>query len=581
MIRFEHVTRHYGDADAPALSDISVEFGRGDFVFLIGASGSGKSTLLRMILREGLPQQGKVTVAGQNLSLMLPKRVPEYRRSIGMVFQDFRLLPDKTVYENVAFAMQVIGAPRQAIRKRVMKVLSRVKLDHLAKRYPHEISGGEQQRAAIARAIVNSPAILLADEPTGNLDPRASAEVMKILRWINSSGTTVIMATHDRAIVDRMRRRVVQLHNGRLVRDEPGGLYDPPEGSQAWEILSAEEAKTGLRASDPMPVRTELNPVVPAMVSARELDEAGESETEPQMEEQGHQGQAGEPEKAGGHAEPSRAAAAASSGAGAAAAGLDERQRLKVNTYRVTWPEDEDTSETEQSASAVDAADIPSFEDEPDTDALTSLPPQATEENQAPEAQEPEIPAPQTPAGEAPEPKAPTPKAQAPKAQAPVPRAPESQPHGSSAREAQTSQSPAGETQARPRPQQPTSSSRLSWLSQAAEDSAAPQRAGHPDSAHQSPGQRRGPGEGRDRSQERATSPVPAADRPEASAQKPQAAPAEPTETQAEPPRPVPRLVPRPRASAAEATYTDSQRTAEQLSSSKGGLFRRKRRRRT
>lgn len=253
MIRFDHVTRRYQQDGRAALDDVSVEFERGDFVFLIGASGSGKSTLLRMILREGLPQKGKITVAGQNLGLMLEKRVPDYRRSIGMVFQDFRLLPDQTVFENVAFAMRVIGAPRSSIRRRVTKVLERVNLEHLAKRYPHEISGGEQQRAAIARAIVNEPAILLADEPTGNLDPRAAEEVMKVLRWISTSGTTVIMATHDRPIVDSMRRRVVQLHRGALVRDQQRGTYDPPVGSEAWELLRAEEADVGLRASDPTP----------------------------------------------------------------------------------------------------------------------------------------------------------------------------------------------------------------------------------------------------------------------------------------------------------------------------------------
>ncbi|HIX00411.1 MAG TPA: cell division ATP-binding protein FtsE [Candidatus Nesterenkonia stercoripullorum] len=241
MIRFENVTRRYDSGGRPALDGVTVEFLREDFVYLIGASGSGKSTLLRMILREGLPQQGKITVAGQNLGLMLERRVPAFRRSIGMVFQDFRLLPEKTVFENVAFAMRVIGARRSQVRQRVNAVLERVDLAHLAKRYPHEISGGEQQRAAIARAIVNEPAILLADEPTGNLDPRASADVMKILRWINANGTTVVMATHDRSIVDAMRRRVVQLHDGSLIRDERGGSYDAPVGSEAWTILQEDE----------------------------------------------------------------------------------------------------------------------------------------------------------------------------------------------------------------------------------------------------------------------------------------------------------------------------------------------------
>lgn len=337
MIRFEHVTRHYGNVDSPALSDISIELNRGDFVFLIGASGSGKSSLLRMVLRESLPQQGKVSVAGQNLSLMLERRVPEYRRSIGMVFQDFRLLPDKTIFDNVAFAMRVIGASRSTIRKQVMKILSRVKLDHLAKRYPHEVSGGEQQRAAIARAIVNSPAIILADEPTGNLDPRASEEVMKILRWINASGTTVIMATHDRPIVDRMSRRVVQLHQGRLVRDEPNGLYDPPEGSEAWEILSAEEAATGLRASDPMPQRTQLQPVV-AAADAAPKDPAPK---DPASKDP------------------------ASKDPDSKDAELRDSSAKQVNHYQVTWPQEDDAGTTESDAqptAAVDAADLPQFD---------------------------------------------------------------------------------------------------------------------------------------------------------------------------------------------------------------------------
>ncbi|TLP94051.1 cell division ATP-binding protein FtsE [Nesterenkonia salmonea] len=323
MIRFEHVTRTYRSGGKPALDDVSVEFNRGDFVFLIGASGSGKSTLLRMILREGLPQQGKVTVAGQNLVLMLERRVPHYRRSIGMVFQDFRLLPDKTIYENVAFAMRVIAAPRGHIKKQVMKTLERVHLDHLARRYPHEISGGEQQRAAIARAIVNQPAIVLADEPTGNLDPRASEEVMKILRWINASGTTVVMATHDRAIVDQTRRRVVQLHKGQLVRDEEHGSYDPPEGSPAWELLSAELEESGLQASDPMPLLTQTVPTVA-------------------------QNQTDEPE-------------------------VEEDPGFRVREYQVTFPEDDpqhDDAEPEESRAEVDAAAVPEFDDDEPTDTL-------------------------------------------------------------------------------------------------------------------------------------------------------------------------------------------------------------------
>lgn len=333
MIRFENVTRTYRSGGKPALEDVSVEFNRGDFVFLIGASGSGKSTLLRMILREGLPQKGKVTVAGQNLVLMLERRVPHYRRSVGMVFQDFRLLPDKTVYENVAFAMRVIAAPRAQIKKQVMKTLERVKLDHLARRYPHEISGGEQQRAAIARAIVNQPAIVLADEPTGNLDPRASEEVMKILRWINASGTTVVMATHDRAIVDQSHRRVVQLHKGQLVRDDHHGTYDPPEGSHAWELLSAEMEESGLQASDPMPMLTQSVPTVPPTES-------------PQAEDRGPEGQ--EPEK-------------------------EDDPGFRVREYQVTFPEDDpqhDDDESETSRAEVDAAAVPEFDDDDSTESL-------------------------------------------------------------------------------------------------------------------------------------------------------------------------------------------------------------------
>ncbi|WP_261623518.1 cell division ATP-binding protein FtsE [Nesterenkonia marinintestina] len=321
MIRFEHVTRRYERDGRPALDDVSIEFDRGDFVFLIGASGSGKSTLLRMILREGLPQRGRLTVAGQNLGLMLERRVPGYRRTIGMVFQDFRLLPDKTVYDNVAFAMSVIGARRADTRARVTEVLEKVGLDHLGRRYPHEISGGEQQRAAIARAIVNEPAVLLADEPTGNLDPRASAEVMKILRWINASGTTVIMATHDRPIVDQMRRRVVQLHHGVLVRDDAQGTYDPPRGSEASKLLDEQEAGPGLRAIDPRPAGAEDYTDLPD----RERGDPGEEE-------------------------PSEESAA-------------DRGAEAAQAYRVTWPEERrpgaaDPDEATPAPAGVDGAEL-------------------------------------------------------------------------------------------------------------------------------------------------------------------------------------------------------------------------------
>ncbi|WP_010525873.1 cell division ATP-binding protein FtsE, partial [Nesterenkonia sp. F] len=281
MIRFEHVTRRYEPAGRPALDDVSVEFLRGEFVFLIGASGSGKSTLLRMIVREGLPQQGKITVAGQNLGLMLEHRVPAYRRSVGMVFQDFRLLPDKTVYDNVAFAMRVTGAPRARIRQRVPEVLEKVGLSELSRRLPHEISGGEQQRAAIARAMVNEPAVLLADEPTGNLDPHASDEVVRVLRRIHTAGTTVIMATHDRAIVDRAGRRVVQLHEGRLIRDEQRGTYDPRPGTEAWQLLRDVETTGTLRPIDPRASAPETSSAAEADAADATGSDGGASASSP------------------------------------------------------------------------------------------------------------------------------------------------------------------------------------------------------------------------------------------------------------------------------------------------------------
>ncbi len=225
MIRFEHVSKMYEGQSKAALSNVNVEIEKGEFVFLVGTSGSGKSTFLRLVLREARPTRGHVMVAGKDLNRLASWRVPQMRRQIGTVFQDFRLLPNKTVKENVAFALQVIGKPRNHIRKTVPEVLELVGLAGKEDRLPDELSGGEQQRVAIARAFVNRPMILIADEPTGNLDPATSIGIMKLLDRINRTGTTVVMATHDASIVDQMRKRVIELENGLVVRDETRGVY--------------------------------------------------------------------------------------------------------------------------------------------------------------------------------------------------------------------------------------------------------------------------------------------------------------------------------------------------------------------
>lgn len=225
MIRLEHVSKVYKTSTRPALEDVSVEMEKGEFVFLIGASGSGKSTFLRLLLREEVPTKGRVYVANFDVVRMSRRRVPRLRQSIGCVFQDFRLLHNKTVAENVAFALEVIGKPRNTIRKVVPEVLELVGLEGKSARMPHELSGGEQQRVAIARAFVNRPLMLLADEPTGNLDPDTSQDIMLLLERINRTGTTVLMATHDHSIVDSMRRRVVELSLGQVVRDDSRGVY--------------------------------------------------------------------------------------------------------------------------------------------------------------------------------------------------------------------------------------------------------------------------------------------------------------------------------------------------------------------
>ncbi|MGN7947697.1 cell division ATP-binding protein FtsE [Microbacterium sp. 22215] len=225
MIRFENVTKRYRGTSRPALSGVDFEVQRGEFVFLVGASGSGKSSCLRLILREDVPTTGRVAVLGRDLRSLANRKVPYFRRHIGSVFQDFRLLPSKTVYQNVAFTLQVTGSSRGFIQQAVPEALALVGLDGKQKRMPHELSGGEQQRVAIARALVNRPQVLLADEPTGNLDPATSVDIMQLLARINAGGTTVLMATHEAAFVDQMQRRVIELRDGEMVRDEVHGGY--------------------------------------------------------------------------------------------------------------------------------------------------------------------------------------------------------------------------------------------------------------------------------------------------------------------------------------------------------------------
>ncbi|MDE0573583.1 cell division ATP-binding protein FtsE [Demequina sp. B12] len=225
MIRFDNVSKVYTRGARPALDAVDVEIERGDFVFLVGSSGSGKSTFLKLILREERATSGDVWVAGRQLNRLSNWRVPQLRREIGAVFQDFRLLPNKTVYQNVAFALEVIGKSKRDVKATVPEMLELVGLAGKERRLPHELSGGEQQRVAIARAFVNHPPILLCDEPTGNLDPGTSVGIMRLLDRINRTGTTVLMATHDDEIVDQMRKRVIELKGGHLVRDQDRGVY--------------------------------------------------------------------------------------------------------------------------------------------------------------------------------------------------------------------------------------------------------------------------------------------------------------------------------------------------------------------
>lgn len=228
MIQFRNVTKVYPNGLC-ALSNVNFTIANGEFVFIVGASGAGKTTLIKLLLKEIEPTSGSIIVDDVDLSSLKRKEIPYYRRKLGVVFQDFRLLPDRTAYENVAFAMEIVGASPKEIRRRVPAVLSMVGLGSKAYAYPHQLSGGEQQRVALARALVNNPSILIADEPTGNLDPVTAMEIMKIINLINRRGTTVIMATHAKSIVNAMRKRVLQFRKGVLIKDEQeGGYFDEP-----------------------------------------------------------------------------------------------------------------------------------------------------------------------------------------------------------------------------------------------------------------------------------------------------------------------------------------------------------------
>lgn len=236
MIIFENVSKYYGGN--VGIEDVSISIAKGDFVFLVGPSGAGKSTFIKLILREIEADKGSIRVNGLNVTCISNRQIPKLRRSIGIVFQDFRLLPKKTVEENVAFAMEIIHTSQRTIRRSVPQVLNLVGISSKAKKYPHELSAGEQQRVAIARAVINNPTVLIADEPTGNLDPETAWEIMQLLEQINRRGTTIVMVTHAKDIVDKMGKRVIAIENGRLVRDDRGGSYgiydETPSGNNIF-----------------------------------------------------------------------------------------------------------------------------------------------------------------------------------------------------------------------------------------------------------------------------------------------------------------------------------------------------------
>jgi cell division transport system ATP-binding protein len=244
VAEFDEVTKIY-DGGSVGLEQASMTIGRGEFVFLVGPTGCGKSTCIRLLQKELEPSEGEVRIAGRSLGEMPRSRVPHLRRNIGVVFQDYKLLPNRTVYDNVAYSLQVIGEPRQAIRRKVPDILRLVGLSTKLHNLPDELSGGEQQRVSIARAFVNHPPLLLADEPTGNLDPETSIGIMQLIYRINRTGTTVIVATHDKEMVDKMRRRVIELREGRIVRDQHSGLYRPDESTTEFAVRLRGEMGVG------------------------------------------------------------------------------------------------------------------------------------------------------------------------------------------------------------------------------------------------------------------------------------------------------------------------------------------------
>ena len=235
VVQFEDVSKVY-DGGHVGLERVSMRIGRGEFVFLVGPTGCGKSTCIRLLMKELEPTSGAVSVAGRDLANVTPKRLPYLRRNIGVIFQDYKLLPNRTVYANVAYALEVIGESRESIRRKVPDILRLVGLSTKLHNYPDELSGGEQQRVSIARAFVNHPPLLLADEPTGNLDPETSIGIMQLIYRINRTGTTVVVATHDREMVDKMRRRVIELNQGRLIRDQAGGMYQDDESTSEFAV---------------------------------------------------------------------------------------------------------------------------------------------------------------------------------------------------------------------------------------------------------------------------------------------------------------------------------------------------------
>ncbi len=244
VVELRQVTKVY-DGGSVGLERASVRIGRGEFVFLVGPTGCGKSTCIRLMLKELEASQGEVLIAGRSLSDMPRNRVPHLRRNMGVVFQDYKLLPNRTVYDNVAYSLQVIGESRQEIRRKVPDILRLVGLSTKLHTYPTELSGGEQQRVSIARAFVNHPPLLLADEPTGNLDPETSIGIMQLIYRINRTGTTVVVATHDKEMVDKMRRRVIELREGRIIRDQQSGLYRPDESTTEFAIRLRGELGVG------------------------------------------------------------------------------------------------------------------------------------------------------------------------------------------------------------------------------------------------------------------------------------------------------------------------------------------------